>query len=130
MEMDARTHILVIEDDSSLRELYQRVLESEGYIVSTASDGFEGLEKFDSASTGLILLDLMMPRMNGWEALERVRRVSNCPVIIVTGQDVEEDIVRGLLEAGADGYLVKPVEIQELLIRITAVLRRSAPASQ
>lgn len=130
MDMSTETHILVVEDESSLRELYREALETEGYVVSAAKDGVEGLEKFDEESTHLILLDLMMPRMDGWETLERVREMSDCPVIIVTGQGTAENIIKGLLEAGADDYLVKPFGIRELLARITAVLRRSVTASQ
>ena len=71
-----------------------------------------------------------MPKMDGWEALERVRNDSDCPVIIVTGQGTAEDIIKGLLESGADDYLVKPFGIRELLARVSAVLRRSVPANQ
>lgn len=120
-------HILIVEDDTSLRELFSEALESEGYVTSSASDGVEGIEVFDETNPDLVLLDLLMPKMDGWEALERVRKISECPVIIVTGQGTTEDIIRGLLEAGADDYLVKPFGIKELIARVNAVLRRSAP---
>ena len=123
-------HILIVEDDNSLRDLFSEALESEGYATSTASNGAEGIEVFDEINPDLVLLDLLMPKMDGWEALERVRRISECPVIIVTGQGTTEDIIRGLLEAGADDYLVKPFGIKELIVRVNAVLRRSIPSIQ
>ncbi len=122
--------ILIVEDDTSLRDLFQEALDGEGYSTCIASDGFEGLEKFDEVNPDLVLLDLLMPKMDGWEALERVRRISECPVIIVTGQGTTEEIIRGLLEAGADDYLVKPFGIKELIARVNAVLRRSVPTAQ
>ena len=121
-------HILIVEDDNSLRDLFSEALESEGYATSMASNGAEGIEVFDEINPDLVLLDLLMPKMDGWEALERVRKISECPVIIVTGQGTTEDIIRGLLEAGADDYLVKPFGIKELIARVNAVLRRASPA--
>ncbi|MCI0438237.1 MAG: response regulator transcription factor [Chloroflexi bacterium] len=126
LERSENPLVLVVEDDKSLRELYDEALTSEGFEVRTASDGFEGLKRFEEIAPDVVLLDLMMPKMDGWEALERLRRVSECPVIIATGRDTTEDIIRGLLEAGADEYLVKPFGIPELVARIRAVLRRSA----
>ena len=122
-------HILIVEDDTSLRDLFSEALESEGYTTSVAANGVEGIEVFDEINPDLVLLDLLMPKMDGWEALERVRKISECPVIIVTGQGTTEDIIRGLLEAGADDYLVKPFGIKELIARVNSVLRRSAPAA-
>ena len=122
--------ILIVEDDTSLRDLFQEALDGEGYSTCIASDGAEGLELFDEVNPDLVLLDLLMPKMDGWEALERVRRISECPVIIVTGQGTTEEIIRGLLEAGADDYLVKPFGIKELIARVNAVLRRSVPTAQ
>ena len=122
--------ILIVEDDTSLRDLFQEALDGEGYSTCIASDGVEGLELFDEINPDLVLLDLLMPKMDGWEALERVRRISECPVIIVTGQGTTEEIIRGLLEAGADDYLVKPFGIKELIARVNAVLRRSVPTAQ
>ena len=122
-------HILIVEDDTSLRDLFSEALESEGYTTTVASNGVEGIEVFDEINPDLVLLDLLMPKMDGWEALERVRKISECPVIIVTGQGTTEDIIRGLLEAGADDYLVKPFGIKELIARVNSVLRRSAPAA-
>jgi two-component system response regulator ResD len=120
--------ILIIEDDTSLRDLFCEALDAEGYSTCIAANGMEGLERFDEVNPDLVLMDLLMPRMNGWETLERVRRISECPVIIVTGQGTTENIIRGLLEAGADDYLVKPFGVKELIARVDAVLRRSVPA--
>ena len=117
--------VLIIEDDYALRGLFREALDFEGFTTCIASDGIEGLELFEQINPDIILMDLMMPRMDGWQALERIRRVSECPVIIVTGKGTDKDIIRGLLEAGADGYLVKPFGVPELLARINAVLRRS-----
>ncbi len=122
-------HVLIVEDDNSLRDLFSEALESDGFKTSIASNGAEGIEMFDEVNPDLVLLDLLMPKMDGWEALERVRKISECPVIIVTGQGTTEDIIRGLLEAGADDYLVKPFGIKELIARVNAVLRRAAPAA-
>jgi DNA-binding response OmpR family regulator len=98
-------------------------------MASIASNGAEGIQMFDEVNPDLVLLDLLMPKMDGWEALERVRKISECPVIIVTGQGTTEDIIRGLLEAGADDYLVKPFGIKKLIARVNAVLRRATPAA-
>ena len=123
-----KPRILIVEDDSSLRDLFGEALEGDGYKIYTASDGLQGVEKFEDVNPDLIILDLLMPRMDGWEALERVRKVSDCPVIIVTGQGTTDVIIRGLLEAGADDYMVKPFGIKELSARVNVVLRRSVRA--
>mgnify|MGYP001236412090 FL=1 len=122
-------HVLIVEDDNSLRDLFSEALESDGFKTSIASNGAEGIQMFDEVNPDLVLLDLLMPKMDGWEALERVRKISECPVIIVAGQGTTEDIIRGLLEAGADDYLVKPFGIKELIARVNAVLRRATPAA-
>ena len=122
-------HVLIVEDDNSLRDLFSEVLESDGFKTSIASNGAEGIQMFDEVNPDLVLLDLLMPKMDGWEALERVRKIFECPVIIVTGQGTTEDIIRGLLEAGADDYLVKPFGIKKLIARVNAVLRRATPAA-
>ncbi len=122
-------HVLIVEDDNSLRDLFSEALESDGFKTSIASNGAEGIQMFDEVNPDLVFLDLLMPKMDGWEALERVRKISECPVIIVAGQGTTEDIIRGLLEAGADDYLVKPFGIKELIARVNAVLRRATPAA-
>ena len=119
--------VLVIEDDVSLRDLYCEALQSEGCAIHTASDGVEGMEQFRMIAPDIVLMDLMMPRMDGWQTLEEVRKISGCPVIIVTGQGTTEDTIKGLLEAGADDYLVKPFSVAELVARVKAMTRRSSP---
>jgi two-component system KDP operon response regulator KdpE len=120
--MSAR--ILVIDDDEGLLQLLRRQLELNGFQVLIARDGVKGLEILDERQPDLVLLDLMMPRMNGWEVCERIRETSGIPIIMLTALSSSQDTVRGL-ELGADGYLVKPVPLPELVARIHAALRRS-----
>jgi two-component system KDP operon response regulator KdpE len=119
--MSAR--ILVIEDDSAIASLTQLQLETRGYEVQLASDGVEGLRHAYAWQPDLVVLDIMMPDMDGWTVCERLRELSDVPIIFVTAIGKEADIVRGL-EMGADDYLVKPFSPRELLARIEAVLRR------
>ena len=120
--------ILIIEDDSSIREIVQRVLESDGHTVHVASDGQEGLERFYLTLPDLVILDVMMPRLDGWETLRRLRAISDCAVIMLTVFASSEDIIKGL-ELGADDYLAKPFGVRELTARVNAVLRRSRDES-
>jgi two-component system KDP operon response regulator KdpE len=99
-------------------------LERKDYKVVTASDGREGLQKAYQVRPDLVLLDLMMPGMDGWEVCQRLRELSNVPIIMLTARSMKGDVVRGL-EAGADDYLTKPFSAAELYARIQAVLRRS-----
>ena len=124
MDNNVNPVVLVIEDDRSVNEIVTKVLEAEGYRVASAFNGLQGMEKFYMELPDLVILDLRMPEMNGWETLERLRSVSDCPVIVLTGMGATEDVIRGL-EMGADDYLVKPFGIQELLARVSAVLRRA-----
>ncbi len=124
LETPAKPLVLVIEDDESIREIVSRVLESEGYATRVAPNGLKGLEQFYLSLPDLIILDLKMPEMDGWETLERIRQVSGCPIIILTVFGSSDDIIKGL-EMGADDYLVKPFGIQELLARVGAVIRRA-----
>jgi two-component system KDP operon response regulator KdpE len=119
--MSAR--ILVIEDDSAIASLTQLQLETRGYQVQLARDGVEGLRHAYAWQPDLVVLDIMMPDMDGWTVCERLRELSDVPIIFVTAIGKEVDIVRGL-EMGADDYLVKPFSPRELLARIEAVLRR------
>ena len=125
-EETANPVILIIEDDESISEIVSRVLESEGYTIHVASNGVKGLEQFYLTLPDMIILDVKMPEMDGWETLERIRQISDCPVIMLTVFGSTDDIIKGL-ELGADDYLVKPFGIQELLARVTAVLRRTTP---
>jgi two-component system KDP operon response regulator KdpE len=118
--------ILIIEDDESIRDIVSRVLEEEGFLTHTAVNGLKGLEQFYVTLPDLILLDVKMPEMDGWETLQRLREVSQTPVIMLTVFGSTDDILRGL-ELGADDYLVKPFGIKELIVRVKAVLRRSSP---
>jgi len=115
--------ILAIDDDQLLLQLIQRSLESGGYEVSTASDGQSGLQQFHEFQPHLVILDVMMPHMDGWETCRRVRDVSTVPIIMLTALGSHQDIVKGL-NMGADDYLVKPFHPEELQARVEAVLRR------
>jgi two-component system KDP operon response regulator KdpE len=117
------TKILVIEDDAQLVELLRQKLELEGYQVLSARDGVEGLRLLHEQQPHLILLDLMIPRMNGWETCGRIREYSDIPIIMLTALESVENKVRGL-ELGADDYVTKPVSLKELVARIRAALRR------
>jgi len=124
-EETTRPVILIIEDDESISEIVSRVLESEGYTTHIASNGVKGMEQFYLTLPDLIILDVKMPEMDGWETLERIRQISDCPAIMLTVFGSTDDIIKGL-ELGADDYLVKPFGIQELIARVTAVLRRTS----
>lgn len=116
--------VLVVDDAQDTTAILDRVLSSEGYRVETASDGAEGLRKAYDFRPDLILLDLMMPRMDGWTMLKRLRDFSDVPVIMVTAMSGEENLVSGL-DGGADDYLMKPYSLKELKARIRAVMRRA-----
>lgn len=117
-------HILVVDDDKDLRELMRLTLDLAGHQVTVAGDGKEGLRIFFAETPDVVLLDVQMPAMDGWTLLERIREVSEVPVIMLTAFGQEWQKVQGL-RGGADDYLVKPVGEQELLARIEAVLRRT-----
>ena len=116
--------VLIVEDDSNIRELLQLYLEKEGYAVTLAADGGQGLEKFKAIRPNLVLLDVMMPVMDGWEVCKAIREEGNTPVIMLTAKGETDDKVMGL-KAGADDYVTKPFEMKELLARVEAVLRRA-----
>ena len=118
------TSVLVIEDDKNIQELLQLYLEKEGYAVTIAGDGGQGLYKFRTIKPDLVLLDVMMPVMDGWTVCSTIRAESRTPVIMLTAKSELDDKVTGL-KAGADDYITKPFEMKELLARIEAVLRRS-----
>lgn len=116
--------ILVIDDDPLLLQLIEASLKQENYEVYVVSSGEEGLQLLNVVRPHLVILDIMMPNLSGWETCERIRKVSTVPIIILTARGSQADIVRGL-RGGADDYLVKPFHPSELLARVSAVLRRA-----
>ena len=116
--------VLVVEDDRNIADLLQLYLEKEGYAVTLAGDGGAGLDKFRAIGPDLVLLDVMMPVMDGWQLCRIIRSESKVPVIMLTAKAEIDDKVMGL-KAGADDYITKPFEMKEVLARIEAVLRRS-----
>ena len=116
--------VLVVEDDHNIAELLQMYLEKEGYAVTIAADGGQGLAKFRSISPDIVLLDVMMPVMDGWSVCKSIRSESQTPIIMLTAKGETDDKVMGL-KTGADDYITKPFEMKEVLARIEAVLRRS-----
>ncbi len=116
--------VLIVEDDANIRELLQMYLEKDGYAVTLASDGGQGLDKFRAIRPDLVLLDVMMPVMDGWAVCKAIRAEGSTPVIMLTAKGETDDKVTGL-KAGADDYVTKPFEMKELLARIEAVLRRT-----
>ncbi len=117
--------ILVADDDKNICELIRLYLEKEGYTTIIANDGMEAVEKFTSENPDLILLDVMMPKLDGWQVCREVRQKSNVPIIMITAKGETFDKVLGL-ELGADDYVVKPFDTKEIVARIKAVLRRTA----
>lgn len=116
--------ILIIEDDAAILELIRFHLEGEGFRVVQATDGRSGLAQFEKVRPDLILLDLMLPEIDGMEVCRRIRKTSNVPIIMLTAKGQEDDRVHGL-QIGADDYVTKPFSPKELVARIRAVLRRS-----
>ncbi len=120
--------ILVVDDEVRYQRLLDANLRTDGHDVVTASNGLEAVEIFSSQPVDLILLDVMMPEMDGFETCQRIREYSNVPIIILTAKGDEKDRVRGL-DLGADDYLIKPFSATELLARVRAVLRRAEVAT-
>ena len=116
--------VLVVEDDQNIRELLQLYLEKEGYAVTVAADGGQGLAKYRSIKPDLVLLDVMMPVMDGWAVCRAIRSEGQTPVIMLTAKGETDDKVAGL-KSGADDYITKPFEMKEVLARMEAVLRRA-----
>ena len=117
--------ILVVEDEPRLLRSLAKALREEGYAVDTADAGDDGLYKAENYNYDAVVLDVMLPRLDGWEVLERLRRQKPTPVLMLTARDAHKDRVRGL-DTGADDYLVKPFDLSELLARLRALIRRSA----
>ena len=120
-------HVLVVEDDRAVRESLRRSLEFNGYRVSTASDGAEALAGISGINPDAVVMDVMMPRLDGLETTRALRKVGNSvPILVLTARDAVGDRVEGL-DAGADDYLTKPFALEELLARLRALLRRVTP---
>lgn len=115
--------VLIVEDDNNIAELLHLYLEKEGFETQVASDGGKGVELYRSFHPELVLLDIMLPVMDGWSVLKKIRETDKTPVILLTAKGETNDKVQGL-EGGADDYIVKPFEMKEVLARIHAVLRR------
>ena len=121
--------ILVVDDEISIVDIIKYNLEKEGYRPVTAYDGYEALEQFRKESPALVILDVMMPGMDGYEVCRRIREVSNVPIIMVTARAEEIDTVLGL-EMGADEYVSKPFSMRELMARVRTALRRYSALTQ
>ena len=117
--------ILVVDDEPMVREVLSRYLESDGFDVATAADGEEALRRFEADVPDLVLLDLMLPRVDGYEVFRRMRDAAPTPVIMLTARGTETDRIVGL-DGGADDYVAKPFSPKEVVARVRAVLRRSA----
>jgi len=117
--------ILVVEDEPRLLRNLAKALREEGYAVDTADAGDDGLYKAKNYEYDAIVLDVMLPRLDGWQLLEHLRKQKQTPVLMLTARDAHKDRVRGL-DTGADDYLVKPFDLSELLARVRALIRRAA----
>ncbi len=123
--MEKSKKILIVDDDEALVKLVDQVLTQKGYEVLKAGNGQEALRLLFGQRPDLVLLDVVMPKMDGWQTCSRIRDISDIPIIMLTGkQRAEDDIVRGL-DYGADDYLLKPVSNKELVARVRAILRRA-----
>ena len=118
--------IVIVEDEANIRELLRLYLEREGYTVLEAENGVEGIKKWKSDKPDMLLLDVMMPVMDGWAVCREIRAESDVPIIMLTAKGETADRVSGL-EMGADDYIVKPLEMPEVIARVRAVFRRMAP---
>ena len=125
--MAEKKRILIVDDDTEIRDLLEFDISSSGYFVDTASDGYEGLTKALNNKYDLILLDVMMPKMNGFEVCKNIRQAKlNVPILMLTAKGTIDDKASGF-NSGADDYLVKPFDVQEVLLRIRVLLRRTEP---
>ena len=121
--------ILVVDDDTNICELLRLYLEKDGYETVIANDGEQAVEQFQKHSPDLVLLDIMLPKLDGWQVCREIRKTSNAPVIMITAKGETFDKILGL-ELGADDYVVKPFDAKEVMARVKAVLRRSMPAGE
>ena len=116
--------ILIVEDEPDLLASLARALREEGYAVDTAGNGEDGLFNAESIDYDAVVLDVMLPKLDGWEILKRLRKIKRTPVLMLTARDAPRDRVRGL-DTGADDYVVKPFDLEELLARLRALIRRA-----
>lgn len=123
------TKILVVDDEKTICDLLKMYFEKEGYTVTTANDGEDGIQKFNDEKPDLVLLDIMLPKKDGWQVCREIREVSSKPVIMITAKGEVYDKVLGL-ELGADDFVVKPFNMSELSARVKAVLRRAVPSAE
>ncbi|MBO4563032.1 MAG: response regulator transcription factor [Clostridia bacterium] len=126
---EIKTKVLVVDDDKRILQILKLYLVKDGYEVITAERGDEALDIALSSSPNIVILDIMLPGMDGWEVLQNIRRTSDVPVIMLTAKGDITDRIQGL-DCGADDYIVKPFEPKELLARVKAVLRRSPASSE
>src|SRR5580692_1290478 len=117
--------ILIVEDEPDLLSGLAQALREEGYAVDTANDGEDGFYKAENYNYDAVVLDVMLPKMDGWDMLARLRKIKKTPVLMLTARDQSRDRVRGL-DGGADDYMVKPFDLPELFARLRALIRRSA----
>ncbi len=122
-----REKILVVDDDKNICELLRMYLEKEGFTVVMAHTGVDAVNTFETANPDLVLLDIMLPQLDGWQVCREIRKTSEKPIIMLTAKDETFDKVLGL-ELGADDYVTKPFDTKEIVARIKAVLRRTSPA--
>jgi DNA-binding response OmpR family regulator len=121
--------ILIVDDEDRIREMLREYLSPEGYIIDDASDGIEALDLFKKYNYSLVILDIMMPKLDGWTVCREIRRASQVPVIMLSARGEEYDKLFGF-ELGVDDYLVKPFSPKELLARMKAIIRRSQSGDQ
>ncbi len=127
VEKSAQPSVIIIDDDEKLLALARLALSKHGILVETATTAGVGLAKLRESSPGLVILDIVMPDLSGWEALRRIRETSTVPVMLLSGRDSDVDKARGL-DLGADDYLTKPFSFLEFEARVRALLRRTRPA--
>ncbi|OJU18375.1 MAG: DNA-binding response regulator [Clostridiales bacterium 43-6] len=127
--MSSENRVLVVDDDSNICEFLRLYLEKDGYEVFIANDGQSALDEFHNHTPNIILLDIMMPKLDGWQVCREIRKTSDVPIIMLTAKGEVFDKILGL-ELGADDYVVKPFDAKEVLARIKAVLRRTSPVEE
>jgi DNA-binding response OmpR family regulator len=121
--------ILIADDDADSREILKTYFEAKGHQVLLAVDGMEAIKRFTDEKPDLVLLDIMMPKLDGWEVLHYIRAAGRTPVLMITAKDATDDIVKALA-SGADDYIVKPLKLREVEARVLAVMRRIQPPAQ